>query len=51
MNYYVNFLGRLGSNEFQLKWRFGYQLNTPAISAHLAHFCGKWAGLALLFSW
>ena len=23
INYYVNFLGRLGSNEFQLKRRFG----------------------------
>ena len=23
MSYYVNFLGGLGSNEFQLKWRFG----------------------------
>ena len=22
--YYVNFLGRLGSNEFLLKWRFGF---------------------------
>ena len=21
-NYYVNFLGRIGSNGFQLKWRF-----------------------------
>ena len=27
MNYYVNFLGRLGSNGFQLKWRFGIHSN------------------------
>ena len=61
------FLGRLGSNGFQLKWRFGtlgnwknlnpggpfwsYQLNSTANSAHLAHFWSKWAGLALLSSW
>ena len=25
ISYYVNFLGRLGSNGFQLKWRFGTQ--------------------------
>ena len=28
-----------------------YQLNSTAHPAHLAHFCGKWAGLAELFSW
>ena len=27
-----------------------YQLNCTANSAHLAHFCGKWAGLAVLSS-
>ena len=27
INYYVNFLGRLGSNGFQLKWRFGTRCN------------------------
>ena len=64
ITYYVNFLGRLGSNGFQLKWRFGtlgnwkkskswgpfwsYQLNSTANSAHLAHFWGKWAGLPWL---
>ena len=57
ISYYVNFLGRLGSNGFQLKWRFGthgnwkkskswglfwsYQLNSTANLAHLAHFPGK----------
>ena len=29
---------------------WSYQLNCTAKSAHLAHFCGKWAGLAVLFS-
>ena len=64
INYYVNFVGRLGSIRFQLKWTFGthgnkkkskswwlfwnYQLNSTANSAHLAHFRGKWAGLAVL---
>ena len=28
-----------------------YQLNSTANLAPLAHFLGKWAGLALLFSW
>ena len=28
-----------------------YQLNCTANSAHMANFCGKWAGLAVLFSW
>ena len=28
-----------------------YQVNSTANSAHLAHLLGKWAGLALLFSW
>ena len=27
MNYYVNFLGHLGSNGFLLKWRFGIHRN------------------------
>ena len=33
--------------------RFGamYQLNSTANLAHLAHFLGKWAVLAVLFSW
>ena len=26
-----------------------YPLNSTANLAHLAHFCGKWAGLAVLF--
>ena len=54
ISYCVNFLGRLGSNGFQLIWRFGthgnlkkskslgpfwsYQLNSTANSAHLAQF-------------
>jgi hypothetical protein len=28
-----------------------YQLNSTADLANLAQFCGKWAGLAVLFSW
>ena len=57
MNYYVNFLGRLGSNGFQLKkfkksksWGpfWSYRLNSTANSAHLRV---KWAELALLSSW
>jgi hypothetical protein len=28
-----------------------YQLSSNANSAHLAHFWGKWAGLALLYRW
>ena len=63
MNYYVNFLGHLVSNIFQIKWRFGthgnwknqnpisYQLNSTANWAHFARFCDKLAGLAVLFSW
>ena len=27
------------------------ELNSTANSAHLAQFLGKWAGLAVLFSW
>ena len=54
----------MGLNGFHMKWiivthcnwkkpksweRFGsYQLNS---TAHLAQFWGKWAGLAVLFSW
>ena len=30
---------------------WSYQLNSTANLAHLAHFLGKWAGLAVLFSW
>ena len=67
MNYYVNFLERLGKqwisanikvwHPWQLKqsksWGpfWSYQLNSTANSAHLAHFRGKWAGLAVLFRW
>ena len=62
-NYYVNFLGGIGSNGFHIKslfsthgsWknqnpgdRFGA---TTANSAHFARFLGKWAKLAVLFSW
>ena len=34
-------------------WRpfWSYQLNSTANSANLAQFWGKWAGLAVLFSW
>ena len=28
-----------------------YQLNSTANLAYLAHFLGKWARLAVLFSW
>ena len=56
MNYYVIFLGRLGSNEFHLRlkksksWEpfWSYQLDNTANSAHLPQ---KWAELAMLFSW
>ena len=61
MSYYVNFLGDLGSNGFHIKWHpwqlkkskswgpfWSSQLNSTANSAHLAHFCGKWTGLAVL---
>ena len=27
------------------------ELNSTANSAYLAHFCGKWAVLAVLYSW
>jgi hypothetical protein len=30
---------------------WSYQLNSIANSAHLARFLGKWAKLAVLFSW
>ena len=30
---------------------WSYQLNSTANSDHLAHFRGKWAGLAVMFSW
>jgi hypothetical protein len=30
---------------------WSYQLNSTTNLAHLAHFLGKWAGLAVLFSW
>ena len=30
---------------------WSYQLNCTANSAPLAYFCGKWAELAVLFSW
>jgi hypothetical protein len=40
MSYYVNSLGCLGSNGFQLKWSFDTHGN-------LAHLWGKWARLAL----
>ena len=61
MSYYVNFLEGLGSNEFHIRWRFGthgrnptsYQL--PAKQhcqfSPFAQFLGKWAKLAVLFSW
>ena len=32
-------------------WFWSYQLNSTANLAHLAHFLGKWAELAVLFSW
>ena len=64
---YVNFLGRLisantykGLQPWQLKkkskslgpfWFWSYQLNSTANQANLPHFLGKWAGLAVLFSW
>jgi hypothetical protein len=61
MTYYVNFLGGLGSNEFHIKWQlkkskswgpfWSCQLNSTANSAHSARFLGKWAKLAVLFSW
>ena len=28
-----------------------YKLNSTANLAHVAHFLGKWAGFAVLFSW
>ena len=34
-------------SQWVLFW--SYQLNYTANSAYLAHFCGKWAGLAVLF--
>ena len=59
--------GHPALNVFYLKWIIGthgnqkkskswgsfwsYQLNSTANLAHLAHFLGKWAGLAALFSW
>ena len=30
---------------------WSYQLNSAANSAHFAQFLGKWAELAVLFSW
>jgi hypothetical protein len=30
---------------------WSYQLNSTANSAHFARFLGKWAKLAVLFSW
>jgi len=30
---------------------WSYQLNSTANSAHSARFLGKWAKLAVLFSW
>ena len=61
IDYYVNFLGCLGSNGFQLKWQsknskswalfWSYQIKSTANSAHFAHFLGKWDELAVLFSW
>ena len=37
------------SKSWGLVWR--YQLNSAASLANLAYFLGKWAGLAVLFSW
>ena len=64
MNYYVNFLGGIGSNGFHIKWISGtiekikswgpfrsYQLNSTANLAHLPRNWAKWAELAVLFSW
>jgi hypothetical protein len=61
MNYYVNFLGRLGSNGFQYPW-YPWQLKKikilravlelPAANpAHLPRKWAKWAKLNVLFSW
>ena len=39
---------KLKLNFFMISW-WSYQLNCTANSVHLVHFCGKWAGLAVLF--
>ena len=65
IDYYVNFLVRLGSNGFQLKLRFGVHGNwkdqnpgghfgattyNSANTAHLLQIWAKWAELAVVFS-
>jgi hypothetical protein len=60
INYHVNFWWGLAKMKVWHPWQlkklkflgpiWSYQLNRTANSAPLAHFCGKWAGLAMLFS-
>ena len=60
MNYCVNFLEGIDSNEFQIKknskktsWGlfWSYHLKRTANLAHLPRNRAKWAELAVLFSW
>ena len=67
MNYYALKMWAIRSQCFLPKinnrhpWQFrkskswgpfwSYQLNSTSNLAHLAHFLGKWAGLAVMFSW